>query len=280
MNRSNEYTIDVEDSEGLPVTTEKPSRKSHIQSNNTNVVFSAIKSWYKPVRINPLDAPADEKPKIRYFSGQLTLPMFILLHFVIILLSPTVIFVPVLYFLIIPAFVRYKVKYVDLNDLEVDRIDIIEWKSNGFRFSWKATLPRQFFLPLKTKLAASTLTVRDACSNILLTTCVPELEVNLAKPIVLEFDGDVLFEETSGLKDFLEEISQSNDIRKTNSISINTQITVNVWGITWYKDLDIKRTFMIPKLDGNLLTLWNVMPKFLLTKNSKYGGICMSFYIG
>jgi hypothetical protein len=273
VDNSKEYSIDV-NAEELPITSDtsdkSPRESQNLKTDNTkNSFFAKIKSWYEPTYIKSLEAPANEKPKLRYCNGRLTKRKFIFFHFVIISLFFTIIFAPIAYFLIIPAFIRFKVQHVDLNDIAIDHMDVLEWKSNGLRFSWKATLPKQFFLPLKTKLAALDLTIHDANSNSLLVVGIPEMEVNLGEPIVLNFEGDVSFTETNGLKNFLGEISKPEGIKDT-SVSADTQITVNMWGITWYKNLSVKRTIPIPKLSGNLLDLWNTMPKFLISKDSKY----------
>ncbi|RIA99242.1 hypothetical protein C1645_747693 [Glomus cerebriforme] len=263
---SKEHSIEIDPEEGIPTTSDKPPHKSQPDDGKKSV-FSTIKSWYKPVYIKPLDSPTDEKPKLRYCNGRLTRRKFVFLHFVIISLSFTIIFAPIVYFLIIPAFIRFKVQHVDLNEITIDHMDVVEWKSDGLRFSWKATLPKQFFLPLKTKLAALNLTIHDESFNNLLMVGIPEMEVNLGEPIVLDFEGDVSFTETTGLKNLLGKISQPGGIQGGSSVSADTQITVNMWGITWYKNLGVKRTIPIPQIDGNLLTLWNNVPKFLLTKD-------------
>ncbi|CAB4476369.1 unnamed protein product [Rhizophagus irregularis] len=274
MDNSKEFSIDVDAEEELPITSnisdkpDKSPRESQIlkPDNTKKSLFATIKSWYEPTYVKSLDAPTQEKPKLRYCNGRLTKRRFIIYHILIISFFFTIIFAPVAYYLIIPAFIRYKVQHVDLNEISIDHMDVLEWKSDGLRFSWKATLPKQFFLPLKTKLAALDLTIHDANSNSLLVIGIPEMEVNIGEPITLNFEGDVSFKETSGLKNFLGEISKPDGISDT-SLSADTQITVNMWGITWYKNLNIKRTIPIPKMSGNLLDLWNTMPKFLISKD-------------
>ncbi|CAG8607500.1 11585_t:CDS:2, partial [Funneliformis caledonium] len=241
---------------------ELPNKESYDSDNNTrNSLFDCVKSWYKPIYV---DAPNHEKSKLRYCNGQLSKSKFILLHLVMISLLFPIILAPLIYFVIIPAILRYKVKRLDLNKITIDYIDVIEWKSNGLKFSWKAVIPKQFFLSMQTKLASLNLELHDAESISLLKISVPEMEINIGKPIVLEFEGDVIFEEF-GLKNLIGKVSQPGGIQET-SISAVTQITVQMWGITWYKNLDIKRIIKIPKLDGNLMLLCNNMPKFLLSK--------------
>ncbi|CAI2168549.1 9111_t:CDS:2, partial [Funneliformis geosporum] len=258
------HAIDINTGE-LSTTFQSPIFNNECyDSNNNNTknsLFDNVKSWYKPVYV---DAPNHEKPKPRYFNGQLSKSKFILIHFMMISFLFTIILAPLVYFIIIPAILRYKIKKLDLNRITIDYMDVKEWKSNGLKFSLKAIIPKQFFLPMQTKLAALNLTLHDANSISLLKISVPEMEINIGKPIVLEFEGDVIFKET-GLNNLIGKFSQPDGLQET-SISADTQITVQMWGVTWYKNLDVKRILKIPKLDGNLMSLWNNLPKFLLSQ--------------
>ncbi|CAJ0836225.1 10865_t:CDS:2, partial [Entrophospora sp. SA101] len=227
-------------------------------------LFAKIKSWYHPTYIKSIDEPADKEPRLRYCNGRLTKRKFFCLNLAILCLFFTLIFTPLTYFVIIPAFVRYKISSVNLNDISIDYMDIVDWRSNGLSFDWEAHLSKQFFLPLNAKLDPINLTVHDQDNNNLLIISVPEMNVNIGEPIDLKFKGDITFEDNSALSSLLEKISAPGGINATNMVA-STGISVSMFGINWYKNLEISKSIPLPKLDSNLMNLWSNMPPFIMS---------------
>ncbi|KAJ3217586.1 hypothetical protein HDU67_007658 [Dinochytrium kinnereticum] len=240
--------------------------------------FSRIRSWYTPVydyrTVDLNHRPPSKKP--RFCGGRLSRPMFMCLHLVMISIVISAIMVPVMLLVVVPKIIRDKVTSFDGDSLQVERLDVTAFTTDGVSFYFKTNLPAFFPLPISVTTGPMDLQLqatlpplnRSAPSTdiVMMTVQVPGLNFKVSEPLRLDFNSSVAFSDTDGMSKLVGRMSAPGGLSGLKVVA-KTGLTITVFGITFYRGLPVEKPFDIGTVKSDFRDVVAGLPSFIKAKN-------------
>ncbi|KAJ3357450.1 hypothetical protein GGF32_001059 [Allomyces javanicus] len=208
-----------------------------------------------------------------YCNGRLTKRQFTCLHVVLAMFVFTIIIVPLMYFVVVPAIIRAKVKSMPLSSMNISAFEIKEFDSDGFKFQFAASLPEQFPIAVWSKVTPRQVQVQTDPKkwnddSQIMAMDMPPLEFNLKSPQVA-FDGNFRVPHVDNMKKLVTEFSSDEGL-SARAFHTRMRVDIAVFGITFYKSFEVEKDLEVPNVKANLLQLWSVIPDWVKSPEERH----------
>ncbi|KAI8842526.1 hypothetical protein BC829DRAFT_401681 [Chytridium lagenaria] len=270
-------------------TTSPPSTTHHLGLGvgaraGETPSLQRIKSWYTPVydyRTVDLTHKSRFNKKPRFCDGRLSRLSFVCLHFMVVGVVMTAVLVPVILLVVVPGIIRSKVEGFDGDSLQVDRMDINQFTTTGVEFSFKSTIPSFFPIPIyvrtgamdvvmQANLPSSSLdntTTTSPSTITMMTVTLPSLYFRVSDPLALDFTSTANFTDPQGMAKLIQMMSRKGGVEGV-VLKARTGLTVQVFGITFYRGLQVEKTFVLGgAVKSDFKEVVKGLPGFLKAKN-------------
>ena len=236
-----------------------------VSSMKSTTIVGRIKRFYTPT-YEQVDKHGRLLPVRRYGNGRFRKWVFILLHIIIITLVLMAILVPIVYFVVIPGVIRSTVATADISALTVAYANVTGTSSNSIDMAVDASLPSPRKFPLTAKLSPMIMSIRNSDGQAELAKIkVPEITLSLKDVIHFAMAFNILVPSTSYAQiDAIFQKLSSEDGLDGVKMSVIAPLTISMWGITFYRDLEVRRDIEFPKLRNRLLDLMDQLPSSIL----------------
>ncbi|KNE64762.1 hypothetical protein AMAG_10109 [Allomyces macrogynus ATCC 38327] len=194
----------------------------------------------------------------------------------------TIILVPLMHFVVVPAIIRAKVKSMPLSSMNISAFEIKEFDSDGFKFQFAASLPEQFPIAVWSKVTPRQVQMQTDPKkwnddSQIMAMDMPPLEFNLKSPQVA-FDGNFRVPHVDNMKKLVTEFSSDEGL-SARAFHTRMRVDIAVFGITFYKSFEVEKDLEVPNVKANLLQLWSVIPDWprSATEAQSLGSVSYTF---
>ncbi|KAI9009752.1 hypothetical protein BC832DRAFT_385864 [Gaertneriomyces semiglobifer] len=235
-------------------------------------IFRKFLNLYKPVYDYKTPGLSDEERRIpRYCNGRFKRWQWILINVLVIFLILLIIFVPLAYFVLVPAFIQGQLNNIKLDTLDLQKMLVTGFTPETAGFEVKASLPAPFWLPLTAHIGETDVQVytKDDKKNGLVNVHIPGLSLTLNKPVEIDMAGYASLDHCNPEKTLAVVTAFSSDEGlKDIELQARGKFPIKALGITWYKGLPLYVNIgHITEVNSQLKPLLKALPQFLKAKN-------------